>query len=174
MTAPPRKAAPGLDLEFRPRDYQLKNLESARPPGRSGLPPCLPGEVEIARLTVGAVDADCFSVRARRAGRRFQYRIVDAYFTDWTVQPRSSERRLSLGELLGLIDGARPAGWEPSPEPLADLWRHRIALTRGADAAAAAVRVTSPIYPGLEEYHRRQAASWLEGEPGRSAAAVAA
>jgi len=160
MTAP-AKALPGLDLEFRPRNYQLSKVLADRLPGRSGLPPCLPGEVEIARITVGVVDADWYSVRARRAGGRFQYRIVDQYFTAWSVEPRSSERRLSLGELLHLIDGARPAGWSPSAEPLADLWRDRAAVTRRAEVAVTAVRVASPIYPGLERYYLWQAESWL-------------
>jgi hypothetical protein len=174
MTAPLATALHGLDLEFRPRDYQLRSPGQARLPGRAGLPPCLPGEVEIALITIGAVDADYFSVRARRAGGRFQYRIVDKYFTEWTVLPRSSERRLSLGELLGLIDGARPQGWEPSPQSLGDLWRERLASTRGDDAAAFAVHVTSAIYPGVEGYYRRQAALWLEARLGQDAEAAAA
>ena len=173
MTAP-SKATHGLDLEFRPRDYQLKKPQAERLPGRSGLPPCLPGEVEIARLTVGVLDADGYSVRARRAGGRFQYRIVDQYFTAWSVEPRSSERRLSLGELLRLVDGARPAGWEQSPEPLANLWRDRVAVTRGAETAVVAVSVTSAIYPGLERYHQWQAESWLAARRAPNAAECAA
>lgn len=161
MTVPPPKASHGLDLEYRPRHYQLRAQETGRSPCRSGLPPCLPGEAEIARLTVGTVDADCYSLRARRAGGRFQYRIVDQYFTTWLIQPRSTQRCLSLGELLQLIDGARPLGWEPSPQPLADLWRNRIALTRGGGAAAAAITVSSASYPGVEEYFQRQAERWL-------------
>jgi hypothetical protein len=161
MTVPPLEASRGLDLEYRPRHYQLKPQEAARSPCRAGLPPCLPGEAEIARLAVGSVDADCYSLRARRAGGRFQYRIVDQYFTTWLIQPRSTQRCLSLGELLRLIDGARPLGWESSPQPLADLWRNRIALTRGAEAAAAAITVTSASYPGVEGYYQRQAERWL-------------
>ena len=174
MTVPRLKASHGLDLEFRPRDYQFKSVEPARLPGRSGLPPCLPGEVEIARLTAGSVDADVCSVRARRAGGRFQYRLVDQYFTPWLVQPRSSQRRLTLGELIRLIDGARPGGWELSGESLANLWRERIALTRGPHAAVAAVSVTSAIYPGVEGHYQRQAESWLALRQTRNEAVAAA
>ncbi|MFI5210567.1 MAG: hypothetical protein ACHQ2E_08990 [Gemmatimonadales bacterium] len=173
MTAP-SKASHGLDLEFRPRDYQLRKSQAERLPGRSGLPPCLPGEVEIARITVGVVDVDNYSVRARRAGGRFQYRIVDQYFTTWSVEPRSSERRLSLGELLRLIDGARPEGWESSPEPLADLWRDRVAVSGGIETAAASVGVTSELYAALERYHQWRAELWLAARraPGTSQCAA--
>jgi hypothetical protein len=164
----------GLDLEFRPRDYQFRSPGQGRLPGRAGLPPCLPEEVEIARITVGSVDADVYSVRARRAGGRLVYRIADPYFTPWQVRSRSSTRRLTLGELIGLIDTARPQGWEPSLESLGDLWRERLASTRGNDAAAVAVHVTSAIYPGVEGYYRRQAALWLEVRLGQDAEAAAA
>jgi hypothetical protein len=174
MTASPARALHGLDLEFRPRDYQFRPSDEGRPPTRAGLPPCLPGEVEIALIAVGTVDADVYSVRARRAGGRFVYRITDPYFTPWQVRSRSSTRRLTLGELIGLIDTARPQGWQPSPESLGDLWRERLASTRGDDAAAVAVHVTSAIYPGIEGYYRRQAGLWLEARPGHDAEAEAA
>lgn len=163
MTAPRAEASHGLDFEFRPRDYPFRSLTRAH--GGAGLPPCQPGEAEIARITAGTVDADVCSLRVRCAGGRFQYRIVDQYFTQWRLQARTSRLPLTLGEVIRLIDSARPRGWDPSPEALANLWRGRLALARGPDAALT-VNVSSAVYPALEEYYERQGRSWLLAQCG--------
>lgn len=65
----------------------------------------MPGEVEIARITLRSTTGDVVSVRARRGDRRIEYRVVDEYETSFTFQPQLSQEPLMLGEIVNMIDG---------------------------------------------------------------------
>lgn len=78
--------------------------------GGEFLPPFLDDETEIARISLASTTADQISVRAQRLADGIAYRIVDEYedmSPDYVCQPGRSELPVTLGELIGLIDGAR-------------------------------------------------------------------
>jgi hypothetical protein len=74
--------------------------------GGEYLPDYLPGEVEIARLTLDSVTKDVFSIRARLGSKEqpILYRVLDEYETEYKVHPDFSQEPLTLRELIGLID----------------------------------------------------------------------
>jgi hypothetical protein len=81
--------------------------------GGEYLPPMFDGEVEIARISLRSVTGDQISVRARRNGDRIRYRIVDEYPENgetYIPHPRTSTCRLTLGELVTMIDEATDEG----------------------------------------------------------------
>ena len=129
--------------------------------GGEYLPPYLPGEVEIARITLGSVMMDVIAIRARRQRGRILYRVVDEYPEDGLIRsyrPKSSPRPLTLGELVGLIDSMRSdecARGQTYLEWLRDTGCEDI------ESAADFVEVSSPFYPELKALFDARAADWL-------------
>ncbi len=125
--------------------------------GGEHLPPYLDGEIEIARVTVANVTRDVISVRARRRGGRYRYRVVDDYGARWRLMVKSSVRPLPLRLLILLIDSACLADtrWPDLTEELRN--------AHGGEPAEAAgfVEVTSDVYPQLETHYEEKAARWL-------------
>ena len=64
------------------------------------------GEVEIARLVFASVTCDVTSVRARLVEGGIAYRVINEYDYEYRVQPEVSDKPLTLGELIHLIDTA--------------------------------------------------------------------
>jgi hypothetical protein len=77
----------------------------ARSPSCASLAEYEEGEVEIARLVLASVTQTCKAFGTRWVGNTLRYRIVDEYETDWYLPRAKSERPLSMGELIELIDG---------------------------------------------------------------------
>ncbi len=137
--------------------------------GGEYLPPWRGNEVEIARVTLKSVTQDVISIRARLAGGRIRYRIVDEYETVFAFRPRSSARPLTTRQLIDLIDGARHPDYpEPGLTSCFRNYNHRIltednwAVEEEAEALVEFVRVTSDFYPLLEGYYIAEAAEWLD------------
>jgi hypothetical protein len=78
--------------------------------GGEYLPNRRPGEVEIARIELASVTGDVTSVRARPAGERIAYRIVDEYSCEFTCKPRSTRQPLTLDDLVKMIDNCNERG----------------------------------------------------------------
>lgn len=74
--------------------------------GGEYLPDLGAGEVEIARVEYQSVTGDVVSVRARWEQGAIHYRVADEYENAFTVEPASSARPLSMGEIVKLIDTA--------------------------------------------------------------------
>jgi hypothetical protein len=119
--------------------------------GGEYLPPMLDGEVEIARISLLSVTGDQISVRARRSRGHIEYRIVDEYPESgetYIPYPRTSTRRLTMGELVRMIDEATDDGGAAVG-----------ALTCNLDLASdpqeleGFVTVESDFYPELERYY---------------------
>lgn len=125
--------------------------------GGEFLPDYLPGEVEIARVTLDNVTRDVVSVRARHRSGRYRYRVVDEYGARWRYRPHSSVHPLALWRLIQLIDTAHLANarWPDLTDELRD------AHGGDRDDAARFVDVTSDLYPDLERHYRSRAAQWL-------------
>ena len=135
-------------------DPELREAWGAMHPMNMGgeyLPPMFDGEVEIARISLRSVTGDQISVRARRSGDRIRYRIVDEYPENgetYIPHPRTSTRRLTLGELVKMIDEATDDGGVAIS-----------ALTCNLDMASDPrdledfVTVESDFYPELGRYY---------------------
>lgn len=156
------KAGPGLDPATwaeTASELSMGILGRVHPQWLGGefLPDYLPGEVEIARVTLDNVTRDVVSVRARRRAGRYRYRVVDEYKARWRFTPRSSARPLALWRLIQLIDTAQlaHARWPDLTDELRD--------AHGGEPSDAArfVEVSSEMYPELEVHYRRRAAQWL-------------
>src|SRR5678816_471413 len=59
--------------------------------GGECLPDYLPGEVEIARISIESTTADVISVRVRLERGKHRYRIVNEYETEYAIQPAESD-----------------------------------------------------------------------------------
>lgn len=134
--------------------------------GGEYVPPDLPGETTIARIALRSVMADVTELRARPGGPGLLYRIVDEYETKFVLPFDRSAAPLSLGELVGLIDGSQ--GMESEAGLVGAVlnrcfgrgnqWgRHEAWLesTRGF------VTVSSELYPDLQDYYEVFVDEWL-------------
>lgn len=147
------------DLDWRPDDY-WPAVPSALRGGRF-LPRLRGNEVEIARLSLESTTWDVISVRARRAGQRITYRVVDEYETPYVIKPKTSKRPLTLGQLIALIEGLSDGEQSRSPTAMRDdqlLYGDPDRIEQTADF----VHVSSPYYADLEDWYQRQAIEWLE------------
>jgi len=129
--------------------------------GGEDLPPLLDDEVEIARISLASVTADQISVRARRVACGIAYRIVDEYAEfgpEYSCCPHRSERPLTLGELVALIDGA-----EDGEGAAMSALIYNVGI--GADPPDALrdfVRVGSEFYPQLGAYYAARIEAWFD------------
>jgi hypothetical protein len=137
--------------------------------GGEYLPPFLPNETEIARISLQSTTADQISVRAQRVPDWIVYRIVDEYAEsgpDYVCRPARSKDALAFRQLVTLIDRALPDGGAALSHLYAnvsadcgDPWRLRNF-----------VRVSSEFYPQLGTYYDARIAAWfarIQREGGR-------
>ena len=90
-------------------DPETRSMFSSVHPGMmSGeyLPPMGQEDIEIARVVLASVTGDVISIRARRNGEGISYLVVDEYETEYQLTRDHSERPLTLGELIALINTA--------------------------------------------------------------------
>ena len=117
----------------------------------------LAGEVELLRATIGVPALNRISLRARPAASgRIAYRIVDDKERFYVPEPAFSDGPLSLGELIDLLEGARPAG------TVGRFMQYQ--LRRGMDPAlsAALSRVESSYYPEVTRHYALLAGALAE------------
>ena len=158
---------PQPDLAFRPRSYRWPRR--ARHAAASTL-----NEVVIARIALATPHAQVVTLRARRDDDgRIRYRMIHADAHGPAnrrirIKPASSDRPLTFGELVELIDAAYYDG------ACADaydqecygrvLWGTlRLQFEHGrhhADAYLCFATVTSEHYPELEAYYAQRLADW--------------
>ncbi|MCC5863471.1 MAG: hypothetical protein JJT93_16355, partial [Gammaproteobacteria bacterium] len=129
--------------------------------GGDFLPRLRRNEVEIARLSLESTTWDVISIRARRAGKRIAYRVVDEYGTDYKIRPKISARPLTLGQLIALIDGLSDGECDRSPSAMRDDQlifgdAYRI------EEIAGFVEVSSPYYEDLDACYEAEAVAWVE------------
>jgi hypothetical protein len=127
------------------------------------LPNLEPGEVEIARVVLRSQRTRVISVRARRLPHRVEVRVADDDGSVLSIHPLLAAvvQPLTKQELLGVIDGIRPAG-VPMHEPdviHATLSRH-LAEGEPAEAVAQRVEADSLFYPGLRESYAAIVGAW--------------
>ncbi len=159
------------DLDYRPMSYWTppgdgggEGYAVRRRPffdlGREFLPDMQPNEVEIALISLASVTGDLIAITAQRRGKRIVYRIEDEYRTRFRFEPRRSTQPLSMGELIGLIDGAT-GHLEGDREGLTSAYRNYNLDGCPAERLLDFVTVTSEFYPELQTYYEEEAAEWL-------------
>jgi hypothetical protein len=163
-----------FDLDFRPAYFD--DLAPVRPTlhqdssqvrwlgaGANYLPDYDTGEVEIACLHFESTTGDKISVRARPAGKKICYRIVDEYGKDFTIQSSRSEQPLTLRELVALIDSADVDG--DGATGLTSYFRN-LNFDEDEDEDPEDfvdfVTVTSDFYGQLEDWYEQEAQEWRE------------
>jgi len=141
--------------------------------GGEYLPGMEPQEVEIARVDLQSTTADAIQIRARPDKDGIHYRVVDEYEADgsrYELEHPTSERPLSLGQLIDLIDTARQpegsylhSGDDRYDIGLVDSVRDMNA-DNGSDLETMRyfVSVSSAFYPTLTDYYEKRADAWLE------------
>ncbi len=136
--------------------------------GGEFLPDYLPGEVEIARITKQTTTMDVVSIRARRARKRYRYRVVDEYEADFVFSPKSSGQPLTLREVIELVFSVTYDGGDPGPtgeegEILGSLdW-----IVDDDEDAERFLTVTSDFYPALEAVVEQRVRTWLRKRAGK-------
>lgn len=131
--------------------------------GGEYLPAYKPGEVEIARIELLSGTGDVISVRARPVPGGIEYRVVDEH--NWVCRiPRVfSEKPLSLGKLIRLLDEGRH---RDLPGDLAIGWKNYNLDGCSRSELRYFTSISSRPYPQLHEHHEHVFEEWVvEGEP---------
>ena len=123
--------------------------------GGEYLPPLRPNEVEIARVTLRSVTMDVFSIRARRAGERIYYRLVDEYLEQepperFVVKPKWSKKPLTMRQMVSIID----------ENGLIDEWRDFNFDGTNVDHIFDFATASSEFYQQIAEYYATQNEAW--------------
>ena len=144
------------------------------------LPKNTAGEVEIARVTIESTTRDVVSIRAKRQGKRIKYRMVDEHGTVFLIQPASSDRPLTMGELIELIDTSLPEGederWRGQSNSLRNnalmepdevtnidyLDFETLKSMTEPERLLNYVKIRSSFYPELEAYYNGEAREWVD------------
>jgi hypothetical protein len=127
--------------------------------GGEYLPAYLPGEVEIARVTLATIMTDVISVRARPAGKRIRYRMVDDYGSTFVIRPTLSKLPLTLQQLVQLIETAESP--ELGPVGLRILDNNLEDSLEPAASLLGFMEVTSEFYPDLEAHYWWAIRRWV-------------
>jgi len=140
--------------------------------GGEYLPPYLPDEVEIARVSMESVTGDVISIRARKTDDGLiHYRMVDEYEDSgdgiYKCHPETSSQPLTFGELVSVIDNAERTELEDESLPgLANHLRDSNYLCDRSedrlDTLVEFVDASSPFYPELGEWYEAEAQEWYE------------
>lgn len=119
------------------------------------------GEVEIARVVLDSVLMDVFSLRARRGGGRYHYRLVEEYQGSYRLCRKTSMHTLSLRQVIEVLQTAEQDGWDVGGRGIVECWWHQ-QLSNGDDPQRATrfAWVESEIYPGLPAWYDQRARSW--------------
>jgi len=123
------------------------------------------GAVEIAHIQMFNPGCDYISVLAEWRDGRIHYQVVDPYPYYWTYRctPESSERPLTLGELIELIDTAEQvsAGSDSVESRGLVFGILEQNLDGGVDNELRSfIRVSSPFYDDLEVWYALACSEW--------------
>ncbi len=138
---------------------QRDSLEMIHPSFMGGeyLPDLEGSETEIARIELESTTSDVISIRTALDPAGFRYRIVDEYDSEFEQPFETSERLLTLEELIEFINGSGPPDFDGG---LALVYNN----TNVQDSDRASLRhfttITSALYPQLYEHFERVFDEW--------------
>jgi hypothetical protein len=124
-------------------------------------------EVEIARIELESTTCDVFSLRARPAGLRIKYRLVDEYESEFRLPQQTSTRPLSLGELIRFLDSVKQADNDGEPSwcqfGFVLLWNQsNLECGDDLDSLRDFTRVSSDYYSDLASHYAETIEEWYE------------
>ena len=132
--------------------------------GGEYLPDCIAGETEIARIELESTLADVTSIRAKREGDEYRYSVVDEHGDTYSLQIETSLDPLTLDELIDFIDYSEQNGGWPGGLSLCYNNANNESLSR--ERLLHFTRISSEIYPQLEEHYENVFSDWVEEEEG--------
>jgi hypothetical protein len=116
-----------------------------------------PGEVELLRVTIGVPALNRISLRARPAASgRIAYRMVDDEERFYAPEPAFSDAPLTLGELIELLESARPA------DTVGRFLQFQVRQGIDPGLAAGTTRVESALYPDVTRHYTLLAGALAE------------
>ncbi len=128
--------------------------------GGEYLPSYRRGEVEIARVALQSATGDVTAVRARLGkDGLIRYRIVDEYVGEYQVHPKWSRLPLTMGEMIHLLDTAKPDG----TGLVLDVLKRKVACGSNLKHLQGFITVRSDFYPQLEAHYEELCESYLHG-----------
>jgi hypothetical protein len=140
------------------------NLGGIHPSFMGGefLPPYLPGELEIARITLKSTTCDVISLRARPLREGIAYRCVDEYEAVFKLPiPRSTEP-LTLKELIRQFDqGSLKGGSFDQKGGLALRYNWLNVVGDNHESLRHFTSISSPIYRQLHDHYEEIYDDWL-------------
>ena len=134
--------------------------------GGEDLPDLGRREVEIARIWfTQTVHREVTSVRARPAGDRIRYRVVDEYCKDcgyaFAITPKRSRHPLTLARLVNLIDTATIPGWSvEQPGLVVPCWDDWMQYETDPESQRGSIEVSSEFYPQLSAWYDDAFEAW--------------
>jgi len=130
--------------------------------GGEYLPPMLPGEVEIARISLRSTTGDQVSIRARPGDGKIGYRVVDEHDTEFELPFTGNDHPLALGELVTFIDGSSDPDREFDGGLPLSHWNYMYeGCGEDPESSVAFASIESGYYPGLADYYRGVAGDWI-------------
>ena len=127
--------------------------------GGEYLPDCIAGETEIARIELESTLADVTSIRAKREEDEYRYSVVDEHGDTYSLQTETSELPFSLDELIDFIDySEQNGGWSGG---LSLCYNNSNAESLPRKHLRNFTRISSEIYPQLEEHYENVFSDWV-------------
>ena len=151
-------------------DEARKRLGQIHPTFMGGeyLPDYSRHETEIVRIELESTTYDVISLRARPAGSRIEYKLADAYGSEFTLLQRTSRRPFSLRQLIRFLDSVQQVGTgEPSWDRFGFVLSfNQCNLECGADLEDLQnfTHVYSDQYPDLASHYSRKIAEWYAAQ----------
>ncbi len=134
--------------------------------GGEYLPVYKPGQIEIVRIELESTTSDVISVRAAPKGSRIVYSIVDEYESEFQVAPAYSEKPLTLGKLVAMMDRAVD-GKSLGTVYTLGLYDSRNPSIEQLDRLRSFTRVESDFYLQLSVHYKKVIDHWCEREKGK-------
>jgi hypothetical protein len=134
--------------------------------GGEYLPELGDGEIEIARISLASTTSDQVSVRARQDGERIRYRIVGEYEEEEAMRQQLpfdvTDQPLSLGELMGMIQGAKTSDTPCTVGVFSSIWSMMLEFAESREDIWGFISVSSAFYSEIAECYEVLAEQWLE------------
>ena len=106
--------------------------------------------------------ADVTSIRTKREGDEYRYSIVDEHGDTYSLQTETSELPFSLDELVDFIDfSEQNGGWSGG---ISLSYNNANAESQSREQLRHFTRISSEIYPQLEEHYENVFSDWIEEE----------
>ena len=155
---------PGL-LEERADEKFIQTMSGSCSPvwmGGEYLPDVDSSEIEIARIILQSVLMDVISIRARWRWGRYHYRIVDEYESTFDISRKSSNKPLTLGQLIDLLQGSSCPDWTYPCGMVEGFWEAE--REHGMESLEDNVNfasIESDFYPKLAGWYDQRGEEWI-------------